>query len=528
MTQTTLLASPFEARRPRRRGRKRGRRLERARLRRRRLRRRRTRSRTPKPATPTARELHFVNRLGTGFSAESFAQLRAAGGAQEWFELQLTPTKVAESATAKALIGWFPSLSRTPEQIWDQDQKNVYQAWQVAKDLSNYSLLKRIYSNRTVFENMVELWSNHFHVQAEHFPTFTQRPAYDATIRKHALGKFSDLLVAVSLHPAMLMYLNNYRSVKGAPNENQGRELLELHTVGRGAGYTEQMVKDSAKILSGYTVVNGYSASTAPAWSGYYDPSRHTTGRVTVLGFSAANAAADGSALTVDYLRYLATHPATARRIAHKLAVRFVSDTPSDQLVTTLTQVYLDSGTDIAATLRALVASEEFWASAGVKVRTPIDDVVATCRTLRVTAQAPTTKASFAHALPFAINSTLPYHWPRPDGPPDSEDVWAAPTRMLNSWKLHWSLASGAPAQQATYRTPASYLPVASLRFDRFVDHLCRILLGQGSTSVLLDAACEGTGTGTAEVVTVDHPVIRHKFPRLVSVLLDSPEHMTR
>jgi uncharacterized protein (DUF1800 family) len=288
------------------------------------------------------------------------------------------------------------------------------------------------------------------------------------------------------------------------------------------------MVKDSAKILSGYTLVNGYQPSAAPAWSGFYDAARHTTGPVTVLGFSAANASADGAALAVDYLRYLATHPSTARRIARKLASRFVSDTPSEQLVTSLAKVFLDSGTDIAATLRALVSSEEFWASAGAKVRTPIDDVVATCRTLRVTAQAPTTKESFAHGLSFAINSTLPYHWPRPDGPPDSEDVWAAPTRMLNSWKLHWSLASGSPAQQVTYRTPASYLPVASLRFDKLVDHLCRTLLGRVSTPVLLDAACEGTGTGVAEVVTVDHAVIRYKFPRLLSVLLDTPEHMTR
>ncbi len=478
---------------------------------------------------PTARQLHVLNRLGCGFSRPAFNQLTNAGGELAWFERQLAPTTVTESALTDTVISWFPGLRLAPELVWAAAEQGTKRHWEQARDLANYSMLRRIYSRRSVLESMVEFWSNHLHVDATHFPGFTQRAAYDDVIRTHALGRFSDLLVATSLHPAMLLFLDNWKSVRGAPNENQGRELLELHTVGSGAGYTEQMVKDSAKILSGYTVVNGYKVSTAPAWSPIYDATRHTTGPVTVLGFSAANASADGSALAVDYLRYLATHPSTARRIARKLAVRFVSDSPSEQLVASLAQVFLDSGTDITATLRALVASEEFWASAGTKVRTPIDDVVATCRALRVTAQAPTTRESFANALSWTVNSTLCYHWPRPDGPPDTEAVWAAPTRMLNSWKMHWGLGGGwYPSQQVTYRTPASYLPVASLRFDRFVDHLCRTLLGRGSTSALLDAACEATGTGVAEVVTVDHAVIRWKFPRLLAAVLDSPEHMTR
>ncbi len=481
-----------------------------------------------KTTVPTARQLHMLNRMGCGYSRTAFTELTSAGGELAWFEKQLTPAAVAESAVATAVVGWFPGLRLAPEGVWAADQSGTKRHWEQARDLASAALLRRTYSRRSVLESMVEFWSNHLHVDTTHFPGFAQRASYDDTIRTHALGKFTDLLVAASLHPAMLLFLDNWKSVRGAPNENQGRELLELHTVGRDAGYSEQMVKDSAKILSGYTVVNGYAPSSAPAWSGYYDPARHTTGAVTVLGFSASNAAADGSALAVQYLRYLATHPATARRIARKLAVRFVSDSPSEQLVASLAQVFLDSGTDIAATLRALVASDEFWASAGAKVRTPIDDVVATCRTLGMTAQAPTSKESFANGLSFALNSTLPYHWPRPDGPPEGEDVWAAPTRMLNSWKLHWSLASGSPAAQVTYRTPASYLPVASLRFDRFVDHLCRLLLGRGSTPVLLDAAVEGTGTGVAELVTVDHAVVRYKFSRLVAVLLDTPEHMTR
>lgn len=482
----------------------------------------------PKSTTPTARELHYLNRLGTGFSTESFAQLQAAGGADEWFEQQLDPGSVPESATGKAVPNWFPSLFRPAKQIWDMDQAGEYPAWEVARDLSNCSLLRRIYSSRTVFENMVELWSNHFHVQAEHFPTFAHRPGYDATIRQHALGKFSDLLVAVSLHPAMLLYLNNYRSVRNAPNENQGRELLELHTVGVGAGYTEQMVKDSAKILSGHTVAAHWNKPMTFEYS--YDPTRHTTGAVSVLGFTDPNkdaAAAEG--LAERYLRHLAKHPATARRVARKLAVRFVSDDPSDSLLDRVAQAYLDNDTDIKATLRALVATDEFKVSAGQKFRTPADDVVATARALGVVAKAPTSNTSFANALSWTLSSTLLYQWPRPDGMPDRASTWATTTRLLNSWAMHWNMGGGWwPNQRATFRAPESYLPAPAVRFDALVDHLSRTILGRPASATVLEAAVDAIGRPADEVITADSGLVRWEFPPLLAVLLDGPEHLHR
>ena len=471
---------------------------------------------------PTARELHMLSRMGCGFSPASFRQLRRAGGELAWFEKQLDHTSVRESSKGTEVAGWFPRLQESSEEIWRNDRADVQNNWEYARDLGNYSLLRRVYSSRTVFESMVEFWSNHFHVEATHFPGFTQRPAYDATIREHALGKVSDLLVAVTLHPAMLMFLDNWKSVRNNPNENHGRELLELHTVGRDAGYTEAMVKDSAKLLSGHTV-------RQDVWNGFYDPSRHTTGAVEVLGFKHANGVADNPGLAEQYLRHLANHPATARRIARKLAVRFVEDDPPEALVSRVADAYLASGTDIKATLRALVSSEEFWASAGRKVRTPIDDVVATCRVLQVSAQAPAGTGSFAHELSWSIRSTLVYQWPRPDGPPDRAAVSASTTRMLNSWQMHWGMAGGWwPNDQVRYKRPAAFLPERRLRFDQLVDHLSRVMLGRPSTDKLLKAACEGCDVQPGEVVSRSHAVIQWKFPRLVAVLLDSPEHMYR
>jgi uncharacterized protein (DUF1800 family) len=480
--------------------------------------------RRPYRATPvpTARQRHVLDRLGYGFSVLSFAQLRAAGGAGRWFEEQLRPETVRESPKAQAVAGWFPRLQDAPATKKANHDNDRYQAWEYARDLSNYSLLRRIYSRRTLLENMVELWSNHFHVDAQHYPGFTQRAAYDATIRRHALGSFEELLLAVTLHPAMLMYLDNFRSTAGKFNENHGRELLELHTVGVGAGYDEDAVKASAKILSGHTVAD---KSTFEA---FYDPKRHTRGAVTVLGFSDPNAT-DDPELAERYLRYLAHHPATAQHVARRLCVRFVSDDPSEALVQRVASAYLASRTDIKATLRAIVAAPEFFASAGQKVRTPSDDLVATCRVLRVNAQSPAGTEPFANTISWQLNSILPFHWPRPDGPPDRGTSWASTTRMLNSWRMHASLAGGWwPRQRVVYRKPTAFLPRKRIRFDQLVDHLSREVLGRPSTDLLLQAACQGCDVAPAEIVTRTHAVMQWKFVRLMAVLLDSPAHMTR
>jgi len=473
-------------------------------------------------AVPTTFERHVLNRMGCGYSRETWQQLRDQGGAQQWFAAQLDPASVPESALTDSLVTWFPRVADAPATRAARNDTRSYGAWEYARDIGNYTTLRRMYSQRQVFETMVDFWNNHLHVPVNANRSWVMRWDYDQTVRSHALGRFEDLLVACSLHPSMLLYLNNAQSVRGAPNENQGRELLELHTLGRTSGYTEQMVKDSAKILSGWTVDEG-------RWAAYYDPARHTTGPVQVLGFTDPNGSADGADLAVRYLRYLANHPATARMVARRLAVRFVSDTPSDALVTELARVFTASGTDIAATLRALVASEEFAASAGQKVRTPVDDLVATVRVLGVTASAPRSQASFATAIAYLPRSMLLYSWPRPDGAPETNADWASAARMLASFRMHWLLAGGYyPDSGVRYRKPASWLPQPSLPLDRYVDHMCRMLLGRPSTSLDLKAVCQATGRGPAETVTSRHPFASYLFVRMAIVLLDSPDHMSR
>ena len=136
---------------------------------------------------------------------------------------------------------WFPYLRSSSRTRQQADRKGKRSQWELSQDLIRWTILRRMLSNRQVHEIMVDFWSNLLHV-----PSFSDgwmlRASYDTTIRKYALGKFSTLLTKATLHPAMMVFLNSAGSTKHAVNENHGRELLELHTVGVRAGYTEDMV----------------------------------------------------------------------------------------------------------------------------------------------------------------------------------------------------------------------------------------------------------------------------------------------
>lgn len=474
---------------------------------------------------PSAYELHVMKRLGCGYSRATLGAVRRAGSIEAWLEDQLTPSTVPENPMIGQVNGWFPALRRTSAQKAATNRSGSKFAWQYGLDLANWNVLLRIYSARTVQETMVDFWSNHLHISTADDKSYLHHYAYNQMLRARALGRFEDLLVAAATHPAMSLYLDNFRSTRGAPNENQGRELLELHTVGTGTGYTEDMVKDSAKLLSGYSV--HWTGNLEP----FYDTANHTTGPVQVLGFSHPNSSSDGRAAALAYLRYLAHHPATAQNVARRLATRFVSDQPSEALVSHLAAVFLDSGTDIRTTLRALIAHPEFRASAGAKMSTPVDDFVATARVLGVTARRPTAgpSTSFATAVNYAHGGLRLFSWPRPDGAPETNSEWTSGVRMLRSYRFHWQLASGAYPRVDVSFVPARYrIPRTRMYFDVYFDHLSRLLLGRRSTARSLEAACVATGLTPRTIISRTHAVATWMYPHLTSVLLDSPDHMTR
>jgi len=483
---------------------------------------------TAGPIGPVALEdaaaLHVLERFTGGWTPALGAEVAAAGGIDAWFSAQLDPAGIPDTFY-NASSSWWYSINATTADLWARDRAGTEGMWVANANYERWSMLRRMYGERQLLETMANFWEHHLHVPGDADGVALFRSDYGKMVRRRALGRFADLLQEAITHPAMGVYLSNAVSTKKAPNENLGRELLELHTVGRAAGYTETDVKNSARILTGYRV------DEWSTWNVHYDTASHWTGQVDVLGFSDPNTSADGQAVTAAYLAFLARHPSTAHNIAHKLAVRFVSDDPSAALVDQLAAVYLANDTAIVPVLRALVASSEFRSSAGGKVRTPDEDVVATYRALGVEVQAPTTGGSAANAILWQAEGVglRPFAWPRPDGRPDDGVSWSSVSRMLSSFDVHYTMSGGWwPTVDASYHTPLQWLPAASVRFDDLVDHLSATMLGRPATAVLQSAAALAVGCSAGDVITADHAVVRWKMPRLLTVLLDSPTHFTR
>src|SRR6266702_1315936 len=268
-------------------------------------------------------------------------------------------------------------------------------------------LMRDVYSERQLETVMTDFWLNHFNVYVrknQNEPYLI--PAYEReAIRPHALGKFEDLLVATAKSPAMLMYLDNWQSIgpdsaaaKNGPrfakfaqnpqvkaalkdrglNENYGRELMELHTVGVNGGYTQADVTQVAKVFTGWTIDPPYGRGSG-SMEFQFDERRHEPGSKTVLGKTIKE---NGMNEGLEVLHMLATSPATAKFISTKLAVRFVQDDPPQALVDRMAQSFLASNGDIKTVLRTMFESQEFWAPSAerAKVKTPLEFVVSAVR----------------------------------------------------------------------------------------------------------------------------------------------------
>ncbi len=473
---------------------------------------------------PSADKRHLLSRFSYGVTPALLRGAAGADGANTWFEQQLHPSTITDAAAGR-LADWYPNVWRDPGRAFAEDKAGGVQGFDVAADLARWTLMRRMVSNRQLHEVMTDFWSNLLHVPSPEKKSWPWRPRYDKVVRSHALGRFEDMLVACVLHPAMGCYLDNAKSTAADTNENLGRELLELHTVGLTQNYSEAEVRDSAYILTGWYVgvFGTYKAS--------YEPSLHKRGRVNVLAFTDANDNADGAEMSRRYIRYLANHPATARRVAQRLAVRFVSDDPSAGLVTDLAKVFTDSGTDIKATLRALIRHPEFKASIGAKVRTPVEDAVATWRALGVQAQASTASDSFAMAAIFQATAVgqRPFDWGRPDGFPDDAEAWTGVSRVLNSFDVHKNVAGGYfPRTAVTYRRDSSWLPPLPATLSQIVNSVSKQVLARAASPTLQDAVAARLELPLSFTVRTPDDFQKWRIVPLLATVLDSPDHMTR
>jgi hypothetical protein len=466
---------------------------------------------------------HLVGRFSYGVTPDLAEQVRHHGGARQWFEWQLSPGGIADHDASRT-VTWFPGLAWSPSRIWHETVSGGMPGWQVMQDYQSWVLLRRMTSNRQLLETMTEFWENHLHVPVYADGVYTWRKRYGDVLHKHALDSFEKLLWAAITHPAMGIYLDNAVSDKDHPNENLGRELLELHTVGVG-NYTENDVKSSARILTGWRVDEWNT------WAAAYDPTAHWVGRVKVGSFTAHNGSSDGRKVTRDYLHYLAHHPDTAHRIATKLATVFVDDDPPRSLIGHLAKVYRSHGTQVRPVLRALVDSRAFKDAVGAKVRDPEGDLVATYRALGVTVTEPKARDTAAHQITWLAGSIGQgvSEWPRPDGQPLDNASWSSPSRMIGSMSFHYDAAGGwYPSKGIHYHPPLWWLPKDTTPFKVLVDHMSQRILHRHSTDELLKACCQAVAAEPKDQIDKDHPVMRWMFPRLLLTFLDSPAHYRR
>jgi len=300
-------------------------------------------------------------------------------------------------------------------------------------------------------ERLVWFWTNHFTVSIRGGCAAVACAFVEEAIRPHVTRRFQDMLLAVMRHPAMLIYLNNARSVgPDSPagerrhlglNENLARECMELHTVSPASGYTQADVTNFARILTGWSID---LKSDPPGFR--FRPFAHEPGWISVMGRRFPPGEAGG----VAALRFLANHPSTHRFLATRLAQHFIADAPSAGAVRPIEAALRDTGGNLGAAAGALVESPAAW-QPGTKLRTPQDYVIATLRmlALRPEAQDKLNVAGILAGLgqPF-------FNAPQPDGWSDRAASWAAPEAMMR--RIDWAYAvSGRVAAPSSGRDAA-------------------------------------------------------------------------
>jgi Protein of unknown function (DUF1800) len=472
-------------------------------------------------AAQDATRRHLLRRTTYGLTPGLLTAVPVTN-TRAWLEAQLRPATVKDPV-ADALRARFPRLGWSIPTVSAKIESNQVNSWDVMVDLSTLAVARAVWSNRQLLEVMVDFWSNLLNITCPSSEVAASRARFDAdVIRRYAFGRFADLLQAATTHPAMLTYLNNADSTSEAPNENLGRELLELHSVGIDAGYSEADVKASARILTGLSIDWSTGAFV-------YRPDYHHVGPLRVMGFRHPNAAADGRAVVAAYTAYLAAHPATAHRLARRLAVHFVSDDPPAALVNRLAATYRASGTSIVPVLRQLFTSPEFLAAPDTKIRRPYEAFVASMRGLGIT---PPAKGTQPLLEMFWVTNTLghqPLAWPMPNGYPDIASAWQSSSGTLARWNANLSLVGGWWPHGLGYPKLKTLLPKPlPTTYAVLLNALANRVRSRSLTVVERDAICGYLGVSPTARVRADAEAVTWRLTSVIGLLLDSPVQMLR
>lgn len=393
-------------------------------------------------ATPDVVLRRQLERLSFGVTPALWAEVTRVGlGA--WLDDQLTRQPDGDGAVLTAVDARVPSIGSLA--AMDKRQRQQLRL-SIVESLGLKVIAHAAFGVDQVRQRLVDCFADHLHVTVSSSPEVFSGPAYDDLLRTHVTGTFTDLLLASAKSSAMLQFLDNASSRADGdhlPNENYAREVMELHTVGVDGGYDEGDVSEVAHVLSGWSVRDA-EFTFREKWHDL--GSIATTG--DVLGWRPPDGAT-GVAVGEDLLRHLAEHPATARRISHLLARRFVSDRISvdHPLVASAAAIYTSSGTSIAAVVRHLVTDAGFTDAATLMLRRPIDLVSSVLRRGGVTLD-PAQLGVPARCVGglLQILGQVPYVWESPDGYPVASEAWANAGSMISRWNTAITLVAAGDA----------------------------------------------------------------------------------
>ena len=417
----------------------------------------------------------FLDRTGWGADAAQLQSLRRLGAAR-WLDAQLrhgadAPLPASVQRQLDALQANLPLTQLVPPLVRearairlakrDGEDVNAAQAQAQLKALNQrknaltqqamaQQLLLAVYAPNSLQQRLTWFWMNHFNVfrggnVGPMMADYSQR-----VIAPHALGHFRDLLQATLFSPQMLLYLNNAQNARGHVNENYAREVMELHTLGVGAGYTQADVTNLARALTGLGVdLTDRPVRVRPAlrdelWQRglvVFNPSRHDPDPKLVLGHTLQGQGLDE---IEQVITLLANNPATARHVSFELAQSFVADHPDPAMVDAMVQTWERTQGDMAAVLRTMFTSPQFAASlAQPQFKDPMRYVVSAARA-SLDGRVITNPQPLIGML-GKLGEPL-YGRQTPDGYPLNSGAWDSPGQLTTRFEVARQLGAGAPA----------------------------------------------------------------------------------
>jgi uncharacterized protein (DUF1800 family) len=388
-----------------------------------------------------------TNRFGLGASPADIE--RAKDNPKAWLKAQ-----IKSSTTMPSVFSDHPSsadvlhLSYKNRRIKDEAKRKASN--KKKRQRFNQSLRARlshqVQTDQPFAERLVRFWSNHFTVSRTRGLIGPAIPAYEnEAIRPFIFGRFEEMLLSVTQHPCMLIYLDNISSIgpnsrqgsrRGKDlNENLAREILELHTMGAQGDYTQSDVTNFAKILTGWTVARqrkNPKNQKVPPGQFFFNLRTHEPGPQELLGKSFKQGGVNQG---LEALKYISRHPSTARFIATKLVRHFVDDAPSARDIQKIEQTFTETKGDLAAVSEALINLKSAWEMSGSKIKTPEELVISTLRAMTTKTALKLPRRQLLFPALKSMGQEV-FRAPSPAGWPDKGEAWIAPESLTH--RLEW------------------------------------------------------------------------------------------